>query len=296
MQDRPSETALDTLAARAIASLAPQACRILNDPYALRLLPPNWLVQKWVIELGSLNPFFYPMSQMIADMICPGGAVQIALRHRCMDECLLRACKDGIGRTVILGAGYDSRPMRFQQEKMEFVEIDHPLTQKEKCARLAEVLGGPIAGVRYISADFRGEWLGEVMAAGWSPDLTTIFIWEGVGYYLPESAVCYTLECIQRLAPAGSRIVFDMFPQGIADPESNDPVLKKICRYGLERGECFLWGCHPKNMPGFLAAKGFQVNSLTTMWEYALGLAASEHLKIDHAPALELMYVVEAEF
>jgi methyltransferase (TIGR00027 family) len=63
----------------------------------------------------------------------------MAARTRFFDSGLLHACERGVGQVVIVGAGYDGRPLRFRRPGVTFYELDHPATQADKRARLAEV-------------------------------------------------------------------------------------------------------------------------------------------------------------
>ena len=55
-----------------------------------------------------------------------------------------------------------------------------------------------------------------LLALGYDRGAKTIFIWEGVTYYLTEAAVRDTLERVRTLAAPGSTIVFDAWarPKG----------------------------------------------------------------------------------
>ncbi|HOS39214.1 MAG TPA: SAM-dependent methyltransferase [Spirochaetota bacterium] len=296
MKESSSTTAVDTLASRAIASIAPRRRRILHDPFARSLLPAHWLVPKFYFWQARFNPLVYPISVLIADLVSPGGVLQIALRHRHMDECLARAIRDGVRRIVILGAGYDSRCMRFRTDGVEFIEIDHPHTQNAKHRRLDRINGGPVPGVRYLPIDFCGDWAADVAREIGATQHPAFFIWEGVAYYLPEEAVRYTLAAIRRFSPTGGRIVFDMFPRGIADPACADPVLRKMRRYGERHREHFQWGCERSEMPGFLTECGLRLDSTITLREYADRLRADEGIRIGDAAVLARLYNVEASW
>lgn len=296
MRDSASTTALDVLASRAIASIAPARRRILNDPYARALLPAHWILPKYYFWEARFNPLVYPISHFIANLVSPGGVLQIALRHRHMDECLARAIDDGYRRVIILGAGYDSRCLRFRDDTTEYIEIDHPLTQQAKHHRLDRINGGPVSGVRYLPVDFTGDWGSQALAAIGESREPAFFIWEGVSYYLPEPAVRHTLDVIRKLSPAGGRLVFDMFPRGITDPNGPDPRLRKMHRYGARRGEHFLWGCDRDDMPPFLGDCGYRVDAITTLSDFAERLRRDEKLIIRDASILGMLYNIEASF
>jgi O-methyltransferase involved in polyketide biosynthesis len=71
-------------------------------------------------------------------------------------------------------------------------------------------LGSLPSHVTYVPIDFTKEDPGTVLAgAGYDRALETIFVWEGVTFYLPEEAVDATLRFVASNAAPGSRIVFD---------------------------------------------------------------------------------------
>ncbi len=75
-------------------------------------------------------------------------------RTRFFDAQVLSAMDQGIGQVVVLGAGYDDRPLRFRAPGVHFFEVDHPVTQADKRRRL-ERMGADCRGVTLASADFR---------------------------------------------------------------------------------------------------------------------------------------------
>lgn len=294
MKNRASITAIDVLAARAIATIAPVNRRIMSDPLAADLLPWYWFVSKVYFKLGRLLPWHYHVSHFISSFVGAGGATLIALRHRCIDDRLARACEGGVAQVVILGAGYDSRAVRLAHADVAFVEIDHPHTQKNKIRRLKRLLGTLPAGVRHVAVDFRHDWIGTVRQTGAIRAAAAFFIWEGVSYYLPAAAVHETLDGIMKIAAPGSVLIFDAYPREIANAATIDRRMKRLRRYGALRGEPFLWGCDRDEICGLMEGHGFTDVSVISMGEFARDLAGHTGLRIRHHGAYDAMYIVEA--
>ncbi len=62
----------------------------------------------------------------------------------------------------------------------------------------------------FVAADLTLDALGAVLgAAGFNPARRTLWVWEGVCYYLPAEAVDGTLDAIRDISPAGSELCFD---------------------------------------------------------------------------------------
>src|SRR6516225_8657373 len=129
---RPSRTAEQNAAFRAAESARPPGVRLLNDPYAARLLPPGLRILAWISSVpmvgGGLNWF--------VDTRWPGARSSIIARTRLIDEWLCAAMRVGLEQVVILGAGFDSRAWRLPAVAHARVfEVDHPSTSAEKRRR-----------------------------------------------------------------------------------------------------------------------------------------------------------------
>jgi methyltransferase (TIGR00027 family) len=95
------------------------------------------------------------MARVMADMI--------ALRTATIDAAVRDAIAAGATQLVILGAGYDGRAWRIPElAGVRVFEVDHPATQGEKRAHLAEL---PAAHgiVSFVSIDFERESLDTVL-------------------------------------------------------------------------------------------------------------------------------------
>jgi methyltransferase (TIGR00027 family) len=140
------------------------------------------------------------MARVMADLI--------ALRTSAIDTAVREAIAGGASQLVILGAGYDGRAWRMPElASVRIFEIDHPTTQGEKRAHLAE-LPAPPGTVEFVSMDFERESLDAVLdAAGHDSITTTCWIWEGVVMYLTRNAMRLTLAGIAGRSAPGSTLI-----------------------------------------------------------------------------------------
>src|SRR3982751_6406139 len=141
------------------------------------------------------------MARVMADMI--------ALRTAAIDTAVRHAIADGAGQLVILGAGYDGRAWRMSElAGVRVFEVDHPATQGDKRAHLAE-LPPPKGIVSFVPIDFERESLDTVLErAGHDRSSLTCWIWEGVVMYLTREAMRASLAGVaQRSAPGSTLIV-----------------------------------------------------------------------------------------
>jgi methyltransferase (TIGR00027 family) len=102
------------------------------------------------------------------------------------------------------------------------MEVDYGPTQAYKRQRLGEMSVAIPSNVSFVQMDFTKDSLSEQLrTAGYSERQRTFFLWEGVTYYLPESAVKDTLHFVRDHAASGSRIAFDY--TGASNPAVNNP-------------------------------------------------------------------------
>ena len=136
-------------------------------------------------------------------------ANMIALRTMAIDTAVREAIAAGATQVVILGAGYDGRAWRMPElAGVRVFEVDHPATQGDKRAHVAE-LPPAIGNVTFVSIDFERESLSAVLdRAGHDASSPTCWIWEGVVMYLTRDAMRATLSDIAaRSAPRSTLIV-----------------------------------------------------------------------------------------
>ena len=90
----------------------------------------------------------------------------------------------------MLGAGYDSRAFRFADELrgVNVFEVDHPGTQARKTTHAASSSTALPGNVTLIGIDFTAIARASAAAARLrAATRKTLFLWEGVSYYLPRA-------------------------------------------------------------------------------------------------------------
>ena len=137
-----------------------------------------------------------------------GMADMIALRTSAIDSAVRDAIAAGASQLVILGAGYDGRAWRMPElAGVKVFEVDHPATQTDKRARVAE-LQAPNGTVNFVAIDFEREKLDAVLdRAGHNRSTPTCWIWEGVVMYLTRDAMHATLADVARRSAPGSTLI-----------------------------------------------------------------------------------------
>jgi len=239
-RNQVSATARGTAAMRAIESEKPAADRICYDPLARPLA-------------GALSYFLIKLFAGYGEQRTGGALTFIVCRCRYFDDYLQTCLAAGTAQVVILGAGLDSRAYREAQlQAIKTFEVDHPTTQASKIGRVKRVLGKLPGHVTYVPVDFNTETLDKLMTAGFDRSLKSLFIWEGVTFYLQAEAVDATLAWVRANAAPGSAIIFDY--QLFAAPTQRSYLYTMLSRLSGERRT---FGIDQGQVEAFLTQRGF---------------------------------------
>lgn len=155
---------------------------MLFDPYARIFGETYWLVS----VIRALRFVLPPLGRLVDEL-----QTVHCVRHRSIDELLLRALDDGYRQVVLLGAGYETRAMRFAErvQGVRWFEIDHPKTAARKTALLEKSeLEDP--GVARLPADLDKISLAGILAdGGFAFDRDACLVLEGLIHYLEPEAL-----------------------------------------------------------------------------------------------------------
>jgi methyltransferase (TIGR00027 family) len=229
--------------------------RVCYDPYAKAFTGSNW---------NPFGEFWLPrrVAFWLWELLMPGWNAYFVARTRFIDDVLEARLGAGLEQVVIMGAGYDSRALRYEQMKtsVNVFEVDHPATQQAKVAKLAEIFGSLPGHLHLVPVDFTRDTLERRLHdSGYEPDRRTLFIWEGVTMYLTQPAVDEALAFVSRCSGSGSSIIFDY-----THPSEIDGTCSRLeatmWRKSVERlGEALLFGIEEGTIEAFLGPRGFSV-------------------------------------
>ena len=256
----PSLTAEIVAAHRAVESSREAGMRLCCDPLARSFLSPR---------VGVLGRSIIPerLAVWIYETLFPGNHTYLAIRTKYLDDCLRSCLEEGLEQLVILGAGYDSRPYRFEslKDRVRVFEVDHPATQKAKLCKLKGLFGSVPQHVSYVSVDFVKERLEErLFQCGYDRNLKTLFLWEGVTYYITADAVDKTLDFVAHNSGKGSSIVFDYTYSTVVNGTCRLKGAKILTTILKIMGEPFRFGIEIGEVGHFLARRGFhKINDAT---------------------------------
>ena len=175
----------------------------------------------------------------------PGTYEYMLARTKYFDILFQYALEEDIPQIVVLGAGYDTRAIRFQKaiQHTKIFELDAPTTQQEKKTRLQHTNLALPQQLTFVPINFSNERLETVLlTAGYDPSQRSLFLWEGVTYYLPEEAVKETLAFIKNHSGRESAIAFDYFYTSVLEGTCEYYGAKEISESVLKFGEPFQFG------------------------------------------------------
>lgn len=248
-RNRSSLTAAGIAIVRAVESEKPAGERVCFDPYARRFAGAGlYYVMKLFTALGYVA------------WRGPGVWEFLAARERYIDDYLGACLGEGLEQLVILGAGYDARAYRFEALKtgVKVFEVDHPATQAVKLRKVAAIFGAPPAHVTYVSIDFDRQSLADrLFECGYDEQLKTLFIWQGVTFYLSAQAVDDTLAFVAWHSGPGSSIIFDYMDPTLLRGAARHGEVSSMRRYRGLTGEGLAFGIPVDAIESFLEERGF---------------------------------------
>ena len=189
--------------AAARARESERADRLFDDPLAAALAGPEGFA--WLERMESAaragGPGLYPV-----------------IRTRFFDDFLMDACwRLGVRQVVLAAAGLDTRAFRLGWPSgTQVYELDLPevLDAKEEVI----VAAGAEASCERstVRVDLKQEtWPEVLLAAGYQPESPSVWLIEGLLFYLTRGAVHGLLEKVGALAVNGSLLGLDVMNRGL---------------------------------------------------------------------------------
>ena len=272
--DRASRTAHFVALGRALADAGLSHVPGFRDPTAR-----VFLTEKGKRSFEKTERAFREGKRGLAPDAARVMADLIALRTTAIDTAVRNAIASGAPQLVILGAGYDGRAWRLNElAGVKVFEVDHPATQGEKRARVAE-LPPAIGTVSFVSIDFERESLGSVLErAGHDRSSPTCWIWEGVVMYLTREAMRSTLAGIADRSASGSTLIVNYH-------SAHRRFLASLIFRLIGEPQISAWT--RDEMAADLRAAGFTVSEDTGMADWNARFAQGQ-AKVERAPYMRI--------
>ena len=189
--------------AAARARESERADRLFYDPLAAALAGPEgfaWL-ERMESAARSDGPGLYPV-----------------IRTRFFDNFLLDCCRRLAVRQVVLAAaGLDTRAFRLDwPSRTRLYEMDLPEVLNTKEDVIDRAGAKASCERRTIRVDLKEtSWPKALLAVGYKPERPSVWIIEGLLYYLTRTAVHGLLEKVRALTATGSLLGLDVMNRGL---------------------------------------------------------------------------------
>jgi methyltransferase (TIGR00027 family) len=197
----------------------------------------------------------------------PSGMYEYVIaRTKYIDEAVKAALEDETEQILILGAGFDSRGIRFHDiaGNTKIFELDAPVTQNAKLERYKEKGISVPDNLIFIPVDFDKQSISDRFSeCGFERGRKSLIVMEGLTMYLQAESIDSLFKIIQDFAGEGSRIVFDFIYGSVLSHENLYQGEKELVESTLKSGESFCFGLEKENVPGFLSKYGFKVTDIS---------------------------------
>lgn len=188
--------------------------RLFADPYARDLAGQRGLAVMAASERAS-----------------GGENAFIPVRVRWFDD-LIASAAGWARQVVLLGAGLDTRAFRMDlPADLDWYEVD----RREVLSAKDNVLAGcvPRCRRRVVIADVAGDWPSALLRAGFDHRARTLWVAEGLFFYLAERAVIEMLRDAARMCGPGSLAAADVTGTTGLDSPSMQPYRAWCERNGV---------------------------------------------------------------
>lgn len=251
---RASWTAQVCAAQRAAETLQPPDSRCLDDPYS------RYFVRHPALRAAVSHPVAARLFVGVLDRLFPGLHAFIVLRVRYTDDAYRAAMNDGIDQIVLLGAGFDTTSLRWQETSVTIFEVDAQSTQKDKRVISAQLLQDGYGGqVAWVPCDFEDDALHErLRGSGFDATRPSLVVWIGVSLYLTLDAITTTLGDLAALCAPGSQLVFDYIDADVITGKTRWKGARRAARTVARRGEPYRSGFTSTDVDALLAIHGFE--------------------------------------
>jgi methyltransferase (TIGR00027 family) len=226
INEKISETAVAVASLRALSNYESDDKFNCCDNYAELFLPDE---KRIPLKDSKIR-------ETIKKAIPKGMFEYVISRTKYFDAVFIEAVKRNIGQVVFLGAGFDSRPYRFNEllDNTMIFEVDTDATQKYK----KTLLTNSFKNIEYVSHNFEDEYLFDKLKKyGYKQSDKTLFLWEGVSFYLTKEAVFKMLKGIRENSGSGSMICFDFQTMKSIEELIKTGLKEESIKFGIEEGK-----------------------------------------------------------
>ncbi|MEV8626398.1 class I SAM-dependent methyltransferase [Streptomyces sp. NPDC051079] len=191
------------------------------------------------------------------------------LRTRVLDEFLLRSVRGDARQVVVLGAGLDTRAFRLDwPSDLVVYEVDRAGVLAFKEGVLRDLSAAPRVKRVTVPVDLRADWVAALTSAGFDPAVPSVWLAEGLLFYLPGAAETFLVDSVHRLAAGGSALAFEAKLEKDLMAYRDSPIYSATReQIGIDLLHLFDKGPRPDSA-GTLRARGWSA-SMHTPFEFS---------------------------
>ncbi|EFA76841.1 hypothetical protein PPL_09593 [Heterostelium album PN500] len=221
--------------------------------------------------LNSKNPM---MSWTLLNS--KGLLLALLFRTRYIDDFIVEKINEGYDQFVLLGAGLDSRGYRLPFKSGTTVwEVDFPevLNYKQFVLESVKDVIPKVSQANnvYITSDLLKpqDWTSQLQSTGFDSNKKTIWIMEGLLFYIERSGISLILNSVSKLSSSGSGACMQNMSADLTEKETFNPMVL-LCRK--------------------------EMRSLSNdPYEYQLEMGFTKDVKIYHESQIEILYKISEE-
>lgn len=220
-------------------------------------LAPAFLHGSWKAALTDIEKTITYYSEKF-----PGGMYYHLIRTKAFDDMLLRyIANHSYSQVVILGAGYDSRAIRFHKQlnmaNVMVFEVDLYGMQKHK-QNLIKNAGLDDSSVIYAPCNFqKDDLIKSLFESGLELHRDVLVLWEGVTYFLTPTQIDQSLSDISKLSERNVDLFFDYAFSDYVDGTREFFGSKELKNILNEINEPHHFGLNPADIEPFFSARGY---------------------------------------
>lgn len=212
--------------------------------------------------------FAAPCGFELLDKYRGSGVVEfVAIRTRFLDDTISALLSSTpIRQVVLVAAGMDARAFRLRwPEDTTVYEVDHKALLDDKRRRLSRLGAQPVVQRREVRADLAQDWLPELTRAGFEGHRPTLWVIEGLLFFLSEEQASTLLKGIASVSAPGSWLTLDV----LSKQSLRSPITRSFLA-ALEK-DGIPWRFGTDEPAEFLAANGWQLRELKEPGEPGVG-------------------------
>ena len=243
------------------ASITAMMRAVLNTKENLK--NPDYLAKHFVDE--SWRPFLQSPDLSIENLEkrLPGGVYYILIRTKYFDNSLLKWIKNNPdSQVVMLGAGFDTRALRFTHlsENIDYYEVDLKamLEYKQDIISSKSLNSKHSENINYIPTNFQTDDLFENLCLqGFDKNKPTYFLCEGITFFLAENTINEMFSNIAQLTSGNVMVAFDYAFADYIKGDHNYYGAKETFNELQAINEPHVFGINYEDIEDYFRSKGF---------------------------------------